>query len=101
MAKSISKKQQLQNKRIKPTQKQKGAISNNVRKVVQERSNGVCERCGSQRATQMAHIIGRKHIEHVTTEKDLLHLCVSCHIWLDQTEEGIKFKRGLIDETLL
>lgn len=91
----ISKKQQLRNKRIKPTQRQKGSISINVRKSIQERSNGVCERCSSQRATQMAHIIGRKHIDHITTEKDLMHLCVSCHMWLDQTEEGINYKRSL------
>ncbi len=90
----ISKKQQLFKKRIKPTQRQKGSISKNVRKSVQERPNGICERCSANRATQMAHLIGRKHIDHVTTEKDLLHLCVSCHIWLDQTEEGINFKRS-------
>lgn len=96
----ISKKQQLFKKRIKPTQRQKGNISRIVRNNVHERSNSVCERCKSQRATQMAHLIGRKHIDHVTSEKDLLHLCVSCHIWLDQTEDGINYKRWLTDENL-
>lgn len=91
----ISKKKQLYNKRIKPTQRQMGAISNKVRHKVYERSDGICERCSSQRATQMAHIIGRKQIKHVTTESDLLHLCVNCHKWLDETEEGIKFKRSM------
>ena len=89
----ISKKQQLYNKRIKPTQRQMGAISTSIREIVQERSSGICERCSSQRAMHMAHIIGRKQIDHVTTEKDLLHVCVYCHRWLDETEEGIKWKR--------
>ena len=94
----ISKKQQLFKKRIKPTQRQIGAISNQVRELVYERSDGICERCSSQRATQMAHIIGRKQLNHMTTEKDLLHLCVSCHKWLDETAEGIKYKRSLNDD---
>ena len=94
----ISKKQQLFKKRIKPTQRQMGAISNQVRELVYERSDGICERCSSQRATQMAHIIGRKQLNHMTTEKDLLHLCVSCHKWLDETTEGIKYKRSLNDD---
>lgn len=94
----ISKKQQLYNKRIKPTQRQKGAISNKVREKVKERSGGICERCSSQRATDMAHIIGRKQIDHVTSEKDLLHVCVPCHRWLDETPEGINYKRRIQDE---
>lgn len=94
----ISKKQQLFKKRIKPTQRQKGAISNKVRQQVKERSNGICERCSSNRATDMAHIIGRKQIDHVTTEKDLLHVCVYCHQWLDETPEGIQFKRRKLNE---
>ena len=94
----ISKKQQLYKKRIKPTQRQMGAISNIVREQVKERSGGICERCSSQRAMHMAHITGRKQLNHVTTEKDLLHLCVQCHKWLDETEEGIKWKRRYFDE---
>jgi 5-methylcytosine-specific restriction endonuclease McrA len=93
----ISKKDQLYKKRIKPTQRQMGAISNIVREVVYERSNGICERCSSQRAVHMAHLIGRKQINHVTNENDLWHLCVPCHKWLDETPEGIKYKRSLYE----
>jgi 5-methylcytosine-specific restriction endonuclease McrA len=94
----ISKKDQLYNKRVKTTQRQKGAISNQVRELVYERSNGICERCISQRAMQMAHLIGRKQIDHVTTENDLWHLCVPCHKWLDETVEGIQYKREKVYE---
>lgn len=93
-----SKKKQVAKKRIKPTQRQKGAISINVRHEVQERSNGICERCRSQRALHMAHVIGRKQINHITTAQDLLHLCVPCHKWLDETSEGIQYKRSIKDE---
>lgn len=93
MAKPISKEQQLFKRRIKPTQKQKGNIRSSTREQVQKRSNGVCERCRSQRAVQMAHITSRKQIDHVTTAEDLLHVCVPCHKWLDETTEGIKWKR--------
>jgi len=98
MVKPFPKSKQLYNKRSKVTQKQKGNISTNVREQVFERSNGICERCNSQRATQMAHIVGRKQIDHITNEKDLLHVCVPCHRWLDETPEGIKHKRRLADE---
>jgi NAD-dependent dihydropyrimidine dehydrogenase PreA subunit len=93
----ISKKDQLYKKRIKPTQRQMGAISKNVREMVYERSNGICERCSSQRAVHMAHLIGRKQINHVTNENDLCHLCVPCHKWLDETAEGIKYKRSIYE----
>lgn len=92
-----SKEQQVSKKRIRPTQKMKGAISAKVRKEVAERSNGVCERCRMARAVQMAHLIGRKQINHVTLAKDLYHVCVPCHRWLDETVEGIRFKRGWAD----
>jgi hypothetical protein len=86
-------------RRIKPSQKQMGNISKNVRTIVSERSNGVCERCNRQRATQMAHLIGRKQLTHMTTEKDLLHVCIYCHKWMDETVEGIRWKRGINGET--
>lgn len=98
MAKPFPKSKQLAKRRIKPTQRQKGYISSTTREQVFERSNGICERCSSQRATQMAHIVSRKQIDHVTTAMDLLHLCVPCHRWLDETPEGIKHKRRLADE---
>lgn len=82
-------------KRVKLTQKQKGDISAKVDKELKERSNGVCELCRGARASQRAHITGRKQIDHKTTAFDLLHVCVRCHIWMDETPEGIRFKREL------
>lgn len=82
-------------KRIKPTQKQLGDISAKVDKEVKERSGGICEHCRAARATERAHITGRKHIDHKTTADDLLHLCTACHRWLDGTTEGIQYKRKL------
>lgn len=82
-------------KRIKPTQRQLGEISNKVRKQVAERSSGVCELCHTLRAVQMAHIVGRKQLTELTTAKLLLHVCIPCHDWLDKTIEGIRFKRDL------
>jgi len=86
---------QTRGKRIKQTQRQKGDISPQTRKEVAERSNNACEICDRQRATQMAHITSRKRIEHKTTSLDLLHVCVECHQWLDQTAEGKQFKKIL------
>lgn len=98
---TYSKQQQTSKKRIKPTQRQKGNINNSIREQVKERSNDVCERCRSQRATQMAHLVGRKQINHVTSANDIIHVCISCHKWLDETPEGIKWKRRYVDEGIL
>ena len=76
-------------KRIKPTARQRGAISTRVRQQLYERSGGLCERCG-KRAAHAAHITRRWKLER-TTVNDLLHLCVTCHYWADNTAEGRKW----------
>jgi hypothetical protein len=93
-----TKKQQLHKVRIKLTQRQMGEISNKVDGQLKERSGNVCElqrKCRGAEAIQRAHITGRKQIDHKTTVNDLLHVCVDCHKWLDETVEGIKYKRLL------
>jgi hypothetical protein len=95
-----SKERQLKRVRIRPTQRQKGEISAKVRKEVRERSQGVCEvrmKCNGTFAVEMAHLIGRKQIKARTTAKDLLHSCVECHRWLDNTVEGIRYRRRLVE----
>jgi len=90
------KSKQLYKKRIKPTQKQMGAISPSVRKQVRERSGGICElriKCNGLPAVQQAHKRGRRRMEHKTTAEDLWDVCVYCHTWLDSTGEGAIFKR--------
>lgn len=92
------KSQQLHSKRIRPTQRQMGAISQKIRSQVRERSGGICEvrkRCNGASAVQQAHITGRKQLTHRTTSADLLDSCILCHQWLDQTPEGIQYKKNL------
>ena len=91
----ITKEQQTHRRRIRPTQRQMGAISAKVDSQLKERSGGVCERCKSARAVERAHITGRKQLTHRTTVNDLLHLCTKCHDWLDETPDGIRYKRQL------
>jgi hypothetical protein len=91
-----TKEQQLHKKRWKPTQKQKGDISTKVDRELKERSNGVCElhlKCNGAKATERAHTMGRRIIPHKTTVNDLFHVCTECHVWFDQTVEGIRFRR--------
>lgn len=80
-------------KRLKPTAKQRGAISPKVRKQLYERSGGLCERCG-RKAHHAAHITRRWKLKE-TTVHDLLHLCVECHYWADNTREGREWLKTL------
>jgi hypothetical protein len=80
-------------RRVRPTQRQIGEISQSVDRELKERSKGICELCGRAKATERAHLIGRKRINHKTTVLDLVHLCTSCHDWLDETPEGIRCRR--------
>jgi hypothetical protein len=80
------------------TQKQMGDISDKVRKEVDARSGGICEirkRCKGAPAVQQAHITGRKQINHKTTADDLRDACLACHNYIDETPEGIRYKRTL------
>jgi heterodisulfide reductase subunit B len=85
----------------KPTQKQMGSISQKVRKQVRERSQGICEirvKCHGSPAVEQAHLTTRGTIKHRTTAEDLLHSCVTCHIWMDRTVDGIRFKKKRVEE---
>ena len=88
-------------KRSTGAQRKKGTITPNVREEVRERSQGRCEvsvKCTGAEAVHMAHLIGRRLIEHATTAEDLLHSCLLCHRWLDMHPEGIRYKRKLKEE---
>ncbi|RQW10421.1 hypothetical protein EH198_16365 [Paenibacillus rhizophilus] len=85
-------------KRVKLTQKQMGDISPKVRKEVRERSGGICElriRCHGAPAVQQAHLTGRKQLTHKTTADDLRDACIACHRYIDETPEGIRYKRKI------
>lgn len=79
--------------RVKPTQRQMGAIDKTANDRLKERSGGVCEWCRRKEAKQRAHLTGRKQIDHKTTSADLAHVCVDCHRELDGTETGIRARR--------
>lgn len=89
----LTKEQQTQKTRSKPTAKQRGAISTKVRKQLHERSKGRCERCGGK-AAHAAHITRRWKIQQTTVD-DLIHLCIKCHAWADQSREGRDWLKGL------
>jgi heterodisulfide reductase subunit B len=92
----VPKSNQLYHKRTKPTQRQMGDISTKVRNEVKKRSLSLCEvmvKCMGVEATDMAHITGRKQLKHKTTAKDVLHACPNCHKWMDETPDGIRYRR--------
>lgn len=91
----VPKSKQLHKLRIKPTARQRGAVSTKVRQQLYERSKGYCERCGRRKQLQAAHVTRRWKIEGRTTVDDLIHLCVDCHIWADNTAAGRQWLRGL------
>jgi len=96
-ARPYTKEMQTNHRRVKPTQKQLGAISPAVRREVRERSKGICElrvKCRGDKAAHMAHKRGRRRMEHKTTADDLWHVCLACHMWLDFTGDGERFKRS-------
>lgn len=91
-----TKEMQLFRKPVKPTQKQKGDISTKVDRELKERSGGVCElrrTCHGNKAVERSHTMGRRIIPHKTTVDDLFHACKLCHIWLDETPDGIRFRK--------
>lgn len=99
---AISKADQLYNKRIKPTRKQRSELSTYEDKRLKERSNYVCERCDQQRAINKAHLERRWKSKGKPTAEDFAHLCFNCHTWADNSLEGRKwlksFGRGLLNE---
>jgi hypothetical protein len=93
-----SKSKQLARTRIKPTQRQMGEISQKVDRQLKQRSNGRCElqkQCNGEEAVQRAHITPRKQLNRRTTVDDLLHCCLLCHRWLDESVDGIRYKKQL------
>ncbi|MVP00382.1 hypothetical protein EDM21_12750 [Paenibacillus sp. N10] len=97
-----SKEKQIKSRRIKPTQRQMGEISPKVDRELKERSQDICEvqkRCNGARAIERAHITGRKQLSHRTRAVDLLHACKPCHTWMDESVEGIRFRKALREQT--
>jgi len=91
-----SKEMQLYDKPVKLSQKQMGDISHSVDRQLKERSDGKCEireKCSGARAVVRCHTTGRRIIPRKTTVDDLFHGCAACHVWFDETVEGIRFKR--------
>jgi hypothetical protein len=79
------------------TVKQRGEVSAKVRAQLHERSGGNCERCGKHDNLQAAHIRRRWQLKE-TTVNDLLHLCLTCHTWADQTKDGRDYLKQMEQE---
>jgi hypothetical protein len=108
---AITKEQQLYRKRVKPTQKQMGAISAKVRMTVNNRSAETgyprCEGCHKNKSAcwtlENAHVEGRRSISHKTTEYDLLRLCGpstdsgTCHHFVESTKQGKQYMKDQRD----
>jgi len=52
-----------------------------ARRIVYARSNGVCEQCGRQRATDYQHRVNRSQ-GGKWSPSNALHLCHPCHMWI-------------------
>lgn len=90
-----SKETQLYSRRTKRTQRQRGDIRHSVDRQLKERSGGFCEireKCCGAVAVARCHTQGRRTIDDTTVDY-LFHGCADCHTWLDETPEGIRFKR--------
>lgn len=58
------------------------------RRIVRDRANGLCERCGSELLRQdhtHHHRVLRRHGGHDSVE-NLLYLCIPCHRWIHRNE---------------
>jgi len=72
-------------RRAKPLSKKRSKrardreFSPEIRRIVYERSNGLCERCHQQRIAHLHHAVLRRHVTHSTLEI-ALGMCVGCHI---------------------
>lgn len=76
-------------KRVKSTAAQRGHINQQTRNALKRRSMGLCERCGvGSQTLQAAHTVRRWRIESKTTINELVHLCLGCHHWADNTAVG-------------
>lgn len=63
---------------MKSTPKPMTAEEELCRKIVKERSEGLCEVCGKRRATDMAHRLARSQ-NGKWTPSNILHACRDCH----------------------
>lgn len=87
-ARTITKEQQTFKQRIKPNRRQRSECPVKEVKRLKQRSNGACERCDAQVATDKAHLERRWRSENIPTAEDFAHLCKICHEWADNTKEG-------------
>lgn len=97
-ARTYTKEQQVAKTRITPLARQRGAISTKVRKQLHDRSGGLCERDGCRhKAVHAAHIERRWKLQKTTVD-DLLHLCLGCHYWADNTGSGREWLKSKRDQ---
>lgn len=91
-------------KRFKPTAAQRGLVNKSTRHKLKQRSKGLCERCGIGGVPlEAAHTLRRWKVEGKTTINELVHLCIDCHRWADNTSAGrqwlLYFRELILEES--
>lgn len=89
-----------QHKRGKPSRSVISNLSAKEDKRLKERSNGVCEKCDRQRATERAHVVRRQNHSVRPVAEDFVHLCTACHRWCDSGEQGRQWLLQFQDKLL-
>lgn len=77
--------------RNKPKNKKFRELSHSEVIRLKERSNGVCEKCDSQRAIDKAHVVRRWNSSVEPVAEDFIHLCKVCHKFADSGSIGRKW----------
>lgn len=97
-----SKEQQLKSNRNKPKRGNLTKITQKVRREVEERSEGKCERCGRINAYcfEMAHLQNASQLGSGSEPWNVALLCGpkvntgTCHNIADETKEGKEWKQA-------
>lgn len=64
-----------------------------ARRLVRERSNGVCEKCDRACATEFQHRVRRSQGGQWTASCGL-HLCHKCHTWITRHPDQARIQGG-------
>lgn len=93
-----------QHKRRVQKRGQKSKFTTKVRREIEERSGGCCERCGRSRAYcfEIAHLISAGQLGEGDVPWNGVLLCgpqvhrgkyQTCHAWVDSTAEGLEWRK--------
>lgn len=100
---SYTKADQLKSNRVKQKQGNRTRITQKVRREVERRSEGKCERCGrtSAYAFEMAHLQSAGQQGSGSEPWNIALLCGpkvntgTCHQWADETRQGREWRKQM------